>query len=159
MALDVSGFNYFMPVFLFLLVFFIVYAILTKIKVTGDNKLVHAVVSFIVAIIFLVFASSRDVVLKFTPWVAVLLVLLFFIMLLVGFTQKSLDTFMEPWIAWVFVAILVIIFLVVLLKVMGYGLIDTFDSLSDFYTDYPKIFGALSILIVAILAAWVVVKK
>ena len=159
MALEVTGFNYFLPLFVFILVFFIVYAVLAKLKLTGENKFVHMIVSFIVAIIFLTFTSTRELIIQSTPWFAVMLVLVFFVLMLVGFTQKSLDSFMKPWLAWIVVVLFVIIFLVVLLQIFGYSLLQFFGNIGEFSRDYPKAFGALVILVVAALASWVVAKK
>ena len=70
MAIDVSGINFFMPVFSFLFVFVIVYAILAKTKILGDNKFVNLVIGFIMAIIFMSFSSTELYVETIIPWAA-----------------------------------------------------------------------------------------
>jgi hypothetical protein len=55
MVVDISGIYNFMPIFSFLFVFVVVYAILAKTKVLGDQK-VNLLVGFIMAIIFMNFA-------------------------------------------------------------------------------------------------------
>ena len=57
MPIDISGIYFFMPVFSFLFVFLIVYAILARTKILGDSGFVNLLVSFIISIIFMSFSS------------------------------------------------------------------------------------------------------
>ena len=155
MALDISGFSFFIPTFVFLLVFVVVYALLAKLKILGENKFIHLLVSFVIAIIFLTFSSAREVVLRITPWFAVLIILLFFILAIIGFSQKNIDDMMKPWLAWVFMGAMVLIFLIVLANVFGYSAIEAWDT----FLSYEKIAGAVLLLIIAGLAAWVITRK
>lgn len=159
MALELTGFNYFLPLFIFLLVFFVMYSLLSKLKIIDGNKFVHVLVSFIIAIIFVTFTSTREIILKTTPWFAVLIIFAFFVMMLVGFTQKKMDDIIGPWLGWILIILIALIFLILVMKVMGYSFLEGFGDLSDLYTDYPKIFGAVSVLIVAALASWVMTRK
>lgn len=159
MALEVSGFSYWLPALVFLLVFIVCYAVLAKLKLTGENKVVHIIVSFIIAIIFLTFTSTRDLVIQSTPWFAVLLILVFFVLLLAGFTQKSLDVIMKPWLAWIVVIIFVIGFLVILLQIFGVGIVDLFYDIGNLFRDYPKVAGMITIIVVGIIAAFIVARK
>lgn len=159
MALEASGFSYWLPALVFLLVFIVCYAVLAKLKLTGENKLVHVIVSFVIALIFLTFTSTRDLIIKSAPWFAVLLIVVFFVLLLAGFTQKSLDVVMKPWLAWVVVIIFVVGFLVLLLQIFGIGVIEAFNDVGDLFSDYPKVAGMITILIVGVIAAIIVTRK
>jgi len=159
MALEVEGLNYITPVLVFLFVFVVMYAILAKIKILGENKFIHLLVSFIIAIIFVVFSSAREYVIQLTPWFAVALLLLFFVLVLIGFSTKKMDALMTPTLAGVFITLLVIIAIVVFFKVLGYGFIDTIQEIQGFFVDYPKIMGAILLIIFGGLAAWVVAKN
>ena len=84
MALDISGLAYFMPIFGFLFIFVIVFALLDKTKILGGVKWIDVLISFIVAIIFATMTSVREYVEQVTPWFVVLVVALFFILVIVG---------------------------------------------------------------------------
>ncbi len=81
MPLDISGLNFFMPVFSFLFVSLIVYLILFKTKILGEGKFLLLLVSFIMAIIFLSFSSLELYVQTIVPWFVVLLISVFLIIL------------------------------------------------------------------------------
>ena len=57
MAIDISGIFLFMPIFSFLFVFLIVFAILNKTKILGGEGWTNMFVGMIMAIIFLSFSS------------------------------------------------------------------------------------------------------
>jgi len=135
------------------------YFLLAKLKLLGEQKYIHLLISFIIAIIFVAFTSTREIVIKATPWAAVLLVLVFFIMILVGFTQKKMDDVIGPWLGWVVIILLVLIFLIIFMKVLGYNILNFLGDFNNIVQDYPKIFGALAILVVAALASWVITRK
>lgn len=112
MALDVSWLNFFMPVFGFFFVYVVMVAILTKTKILGDGVFVNHFVSFVFAIIFITFAPGVDFVATILPWFVILVIALFLVLILVGFSQDKMDKFMQPWLAWVFIVLLMIVFLV-----------------------------------------------
>tara|TARA_B100001971_G_C18246774_1_gene574862 strand:- start:838 stop:1347 length:510 start_codon:yes stop_codon:yes gene_type:complete len=169
MALDISGLYFFMPVFSFLFVFFIIYALLATSKVLGKGKFVHAVISFIVAVVFMSFSSAELYVRTIIPWFIVLIVVVFLILMIAGFT-KNLDAVMKPWFAWLIIIVLGIVFLVAAINVFnpvfhpdlivtssesGPGVIQQFK---DFISS-SKIAGSFILLVIAIIVAWVVTKK
>ncbi|MEK6859706.1 MAG: hypothetical protein AABX54_02725 [Nanoarchaeota archaeon] len=117
--MDISNLFFFMPVFSFLFVFVIVFAILAKTKVLGEGR-VNIIVSFIMAIIFMNFSSLDLFVQTITPWFVVLLVCLFFVLVLVGFSEKKLlDKMLTPTFGWVVVVILIAIFLIAAIRVFN----------------------------------------
>ena len=70
----------------FLLVFTLVFAVLEKSKLLGDNKnQINAIIGFVTGLIFIAFPYARDIVIKLIPFMAVVLVILFVFMLLYGF--------------------------------------------------------------------------
>jgi uncharacterized protein YacL len=60
---------------------------------------------------------------------------------------------------WVFIAVLIIIFLVAAVKVFPTVFGDLWDQVTDFVTNEARIAGAIILLIVAALAAWVITRK
>lgn len=161
MPVDVSGFSYFAPILAFLVVFVIMYAILARIKLFGDNASpwVLLFVSFLVATIFVSAAGVRDYVLTITPWFAALLISLFFMIFLLRFVGKDV-AFLEKGSGVAAVLVLVIIFLV-----------SGFIVFSDFLGPYlpggasaqglysSRAVGALLLLVISALVSWVLVKK
>ena len=96
----------------FLLVFFIVFALLEKTKLLGENMFTNLLIGFIVAIIFTTMSSAQEYVETITPWFAVLLVALFFILVLIGLSQQKIADIMKPGMVWVFLVALILIFLI-----------------------------------------------
>ncbi len=111
MAVDITWIGYFMPLLAFLIVFVILFALLNKTKLLGEHLLVQLFVSFLVATIFVSAGGVRDYVLTITPWFAVLVISLFFLLFIIGFVGKPSE-FMEKGIGIAAVLILVIIFLI-----------------------------------------------
>ena len=154
MVLDISGLTYFMPLFGFLFVFVIVFALLEKTKLLGENKFISILISFIVAIIFATMTSVREYVEQVTPWFAVLIIALFFILIIIGLSQQKIDAIMKPGFVWVFIIVLIIVFLLSATKVFS-----LWSGVKDFVTNEARIAGAIILLIIAAIAAWVVGKK
>ncbi len=117
MAVDITGLYFFMPVFSFLFVFVVVYAVLAKTKILGDEK-VNLLVSFVMAIIFMNFSSMQLYVETVLPWFVVLLVCVFLILLIAGFSTK-LENITKPGFGWFIVGVLVIIFLIAAIRVFN----------------------------------------
>jgi hypothetical protein len=168
MAIDVSGVNFFMPVFSFLFVFVIVYAILAKTKILGDNKFVNLVIGFIMAIIFMSFSSTELYVETIIPWAAVLLVMIFLVLLIAGLSTKDLDKIMTTKFAWVVIAILIIIFIIAAIKVFNPVFHPDYIVVSG---DKPLIIsqiwnflgsknmGIIFLIVIALLVSWIITKK
>jgi nitroreductase len=66
-----------------------------------------------------------------------------------------MDDMMKPWLAWVFIAALVIAFFFIFIRAFGLGIFD----ISEVVLDYPKISGAAILLVVAGLASWVMTRS
>lgn len=170
MPADISAIAYFAPVFSFLIVFAIVFAVLLKTKVLGENNWGLLFVSFLIATIFISAAGVKDYVLTIVPWFAVLVISVFFILLLAGFIGK-VDFLQKPMQVGVLI-ILLIIFLVsgfvVFSDIVGpylpgpaFGLGDV-DPATFFFLDWlysARVVGAIALLVAAALASWILVKS
>ncbi len=168
MALDISGLNFFMPIFSFLFVFVVVYALLFKTKVLGENQFVLSLISFIVAIIFMSFSSLELYVQTILPWFVVLAVVVFLVLLIAGLSTKSLDKMMTPTFAWIVVGVLIVIFLIAAVKVFNPvfhpDLVITSGqgtSMIEQLRGYASggVVGSILLLVIAGIVAWVVTKK
>lgn len=168
MVVNITGIYFFMPVFSFLFVFVVVYAVLAKTKVLGDTKSVNVIVSLVMAIIFMNFSSMQLYVETMLPWFIILLICVFLVLVIMGFSTKSVDKMMTPAFAWTVVAILVIIFLISAIKVFNpvfhseYILTsgDSPQLVSQIRNAFDNQFsGTILLLIVAAVVAWVLTKK
>ncbi len=114
--IDLSGFGYFVPLFIFLLVFVLCYAFIAKAKII-NNAFANISIAFIIGIIFASVSSARDLLIEVTPWAAVILVCLVFVMLLVAASQQDIGKFFKPGFAWIPIGILAIVIVVAIFKV------------------------------------------
>ena len=74
----------------FLLVFTLVFAILDKTKLLGEEKRqINAIMSLVIGLILLAFPAPREIIVKLMPFLAVALVVLFVFMLLYGFISPK----------------------------------------------------------------------
>ncbi|MEE9525130.1 MAG: hypothetical protein V3V78_00805 [Candidatus Woesearchaeota archaeon] len=114
--LDIGILNYFSVIFPALLVFVIVYALLEKTKILGENKSLHAIAAIVSAFLVML---SRDIVaiINFgAPWfilVFVFLILLLLIYRMMGATDADLTNMIrtDTMVQWaVFIIGLIIIF-------------------------------------------------
>jgi hypothetical protein len=171
MAIDISGIYFFMPVFSFLFVFVLVYALLAKTKVLGEGKFVHLLISFVIAAIFMTFSSLELYVRTIIPWFVVLLVVILLILMIAGLSTKKLDDIMSKQMAWAFIVILIIIFLIAAIKVFnpvlhpdlvitggenGPGIISQIYGL---FGSSGNFFGSLLLIVLVAIVAWVITKK
>ena len=170
--LNIAGLYFFMPVFSFLFVFLIVYAILLKTKLLGESKFVIALISFVIAIIFMSFStanfSTDQYVRTIVPWFAVLLVSVFLVLVLAGLSTKDLGKIMTNKFAWVVIAILIVIFVIAAIRVFNpvfnweYGVSSgdrpqVISQIRDLFNN--AVGGSILLLIVAALVAWVITRK
>ena len=81
--------DYILP---FVLVFTLIFAILQKSKLLGDEKKqINAIIGLVVGLILISFPFARDVVVKLMPFLAVSAVILLVFMLLYGFISGKKD--------------------------------------------------------------------
>lgn len=158
------GLDYILPILAFILVFVLVYALLGKTKILGENKLIHSLLSLIVAIIFVVAPNAREYTLTVTPWVVVFLVALFFIVLIISFVRGNIeDIIKNPAVSFGLIAILVIIFLISGIQVFG-SAIYSFLNLSTpveirNFLLHPSVLGVILFFIIAAALSWFLNKS
>jgi len=112
--IDLSPVSYFLPIFSFVLVFVVIFAILKKTEILGDNNFSMAMVALVISLIFISFSDVRSYIEAVSPWFVVLLVAMFFLLFLGGFMLvKDITKIARPATAWVFAGLLAFIFLVV----------------------------------------------
>jgi hypothetical protein len=158
MVVDFSGLASIIPVFGFLLVFVVVYALLSKTNVLGENKFVHLFTSFCIAIIFLVSANAVEYVKIVTPWFVTFLVSMLFILILAGLMRGKMEDFIKPGVAWIIIIILIIIFVGSAVYVFA-DVINQYLSGPKEFLLRPQIFGGIILIILALFTSWLITKK
>ncbi len=168
MAADISAFVFFLPIFAFLIVFSIVFAVLNKFKIIGENLFFQLFFSFVVATIFITASSARQVVLNVIPWFAVLIVAILLLLMLVSFIGKA--DVIGKGMAWVFVVLLIIIFFVAGIKVFASTLSPYLpgstskggdSTLLRFFSWLysPRVAGAFLLILSAAFVSWILARK
>lgn len=109
--IDVTGISYFNPIFTFTLLFVIVFAILKQSKILGDSTAMQAIIALVLSAIFVSVVEVRGYVESVVPGFAVLVVLMFFVLFIAAFALGKPDDIAKPWLIWVFIIILGLVFL------------------------------------------------
>ena len=150
----ITGLANYVEIFGFLLIFTLVYALLAKTKILGDNNFIHLFVSFIISILFVVVPPATKYITSITPWIAVFFVVVVFIVLTVTFIsgKTKIEDVMNPGIAWAFVIIIIIILLISAIQL--FHLFAGLEPLKQWALQ-PRIYTALILFAVAAAAAWV----
>lgn len=157
-SVSISAINYFLPIFAFLLVFIVVYALLKKTEVLGGNEPIMIFVSLIIASFFIVEASLVDFIRLSTSWISVLIIVVFFVILIIGFLPgKEPLGFLSKgnWFAWVVLIALVVIFIVSFGYIFHWTL-QWSEVKNWFSTEW---FGFILLLIIAAVVAVIIKKK
>ena len=117
----VSGFfvYYLLP---FLFVFTLVFAVLQKSKLLGDDaQRVNLIIGLIIGALLIAFPFPRDIVVKLMPYLAVVLTIIFVFMLLYGFViGKKEGDMLNKGMKVVFGILIAVSLIVVLLIISGY---------------------------------------
>jgi len=77
--------DFLMPVFIFILIYAIIYAALSKTKVLGDSVNINAVVAFALAALFAAAPGAMEFVSVIAPWFIILVIVAFSVLLIFMF--------------------------------------------------------------------------
>ncbi|MBM3234638.1 hypothetical protein FJZ19_06115 [Candidatus Pacearchaeota archaeon] len=157
--IDISGINYFLPIFSFLFAFVVVYAILNKTQILGDNAFTQASTAFIIAIIFVSLASARSYIEAVTPWFVALIFIIFFVILIAAFVlAKDSGKILRPGLAWVFIALFALIFVFIFYNHFSIASNSDFIKIKDWVYD-EKVSGSVFLLVIALIAGFAIARK
>ena len=150
---SVSAIGYFVPIFAFLLVFIVVYALLKKTGVLGDDAAVLLFISLILASFFIIQTSLVDFVRFSSAWFGVGVVMLFFLLVVLTFLPgKDPLAFLTKnnWFSLVILGLVVAFFIISSAYVFNWMI--NWDLVSSWLnTDW---FGMILLLIIAGLVSW-----
>jgi len=158
MAASAGAISYFIPIFAFLLVFLVVYALLVKTKVLGEGGgWIPIFIAFSLASFFVVEASLVEFIQFSSAWFGVIVIGVFFLVTIMAFLpgENPLAIFEKGWVAWIIVGLMVAFFIVssayVFNWVVNWGLV-----VSWFDTEW---FGMILLLIIAAIVSFTIVPK
>ena len=159
--LDVGILSHFIPIFIFLFVFVIFYAVLLKTHILGENKGLISLVSFVVALLFIITQSASEFIQLVTPWFVVLIIVVMCFLLIFMFLGIKPDAIAgavsDEAVVWTIVIILLVLLGLALTKVIGPGIAgltqedpeEGFMGTIGSILFHPKILGVIVILIIA----------
>jgi len=108
--LDVTGLEHFSSIFVFLFVWLVVFAILSWVKVLGDNKFIHALVGLLLAIFVLISPTATGIVADVTPFIAVVFLFIVLISIASHMLGANLEAF--PALKGVFIVFIILIIII-----------------------------------------------
>ncbi len=171
--LDVTLFDFFSPALLFILVYATTYAILEKLKFFGDNRGIHAIISFAISLLFLFSGAARAVLEFALPWYLILGFIALNIIIILGLfgagetELKAALTADSRIITWT-VVLSVVILIFALSNAIGQLALDKTQSNETIIADtedttatdsftknlyrtlfHPKVLGMLALLLIA----------
>jgi len=153
MAASLSALSWFVPIFAFLLVFIVVYALLSKTGVLGSSPWIMLFISFILASFFIIQASLVEFIELSSAWFGVLVIGLFFLLVVLSFLPgKEPLSFLTKgnWASWVILGIIVAIFIITSTYVFNWAI--NWDLMKEWFKS--DVFGMFMLLIVAAIVSW-----
>jgi len=163
--LDIGILNYFSPAIVFLFIFVLLYAVLQKIKILGDNPGINALIAFSTSLLFLFTSPALELVTFITPWFVVLLIIVFVVLSLFMFMgAKPSDIAAEMSTTgnvWIILIILLVLLVVALTQVLGPSIASLtsdesgppgeqhFSQTIGAIVFHPKMLGVIFLLFIA----------
>ncbi|PIZ80802.1 hypothetical protein CO154_00785 [Candidatus Pacearchaeota archaeon CG_4_9_14_3_um_filter_31_7] len=145
------------PLLAFILVTVLVYALLSKTGILGENKIVSLIIAAIVGLLFAIVPKAIDFTNTLLPIVAAFLIFIVVTVLVVTFTHGSFaDMVGKKGIVWIIVIVLVIIFIYAAIKVS-----PQFTEMISNPTPFWKnmILEPIIFFIVFGVVTWLLIKK
>jgi hypothetical protein len=157
--LDIGLLEFFLPAFYILFIFVILFALLRKSKLLGDNKYLDAIFAIAVTFIIMFSGSPLELINFVTPWYAFLVVFLFMLFLVFAFIglkeggSRDQDSLMRAvGGAPVILIVAVIILMIGMTNVFGNVFFpndeDGVESTTLKTLFHPRVLGAFIILII-----------
>ena len=155
---SLSAIGYFMPIFAFLLVFIVIYALLTKTKVLGESPAVMLFISFILSSFFIVEASLVEFIQFSSAWFGTIVIGMFFLIVIIAFVPGiKIGEFFgkNNWFAWVLLGGMLLFFIFSSAYVWNWVL--NWELISSWFDE--GWFGMILLLVIAGVVSFVLTKK
>ena len=157
---------YLMPLLAFFFVFIVSYALFNKTEILGKSETINFFTSFIVAVIFFLSPAAAKFTAATIPWIAVLILVLVFIILILTFVRGRVDDIVKSdAVAVILVLAVLVIFVASAVNVFGplIGLIisgeivETTGPAAILFS--PSVLSAVVLLIVAAITTYVLTRS
>lgn len=157
MVVSLAAISTIMPVISFLFIFILIYALLVKTKILGENNMVSLFLSLIIASFFIVNVNLVEFTQMNVSWFVVFIVCLFMILLMLSFVGKEASEFFvkNTKVAGVLVALVIIMFIVSASYAFNWAV--NFDLVQTWFD--KDWFGMVLLVVVAIIVSLVLTKK
>lgn len=134
----------------FLLIFVILYAILEKTKLLGENRQANAIVSFVIGLIFVSVAYPKEIVGNMILFLTVAIVIVFVVLLIWGFVSggNMKENIFTGAMKWVVLGVVLIAVTIAVLWATG---VDTTVTNFLFHQEWSETFW-LNFLFIAVIA-------
>lgn len=173
--LETGLINYFGIIFPALLVFAIVFALLEKTKLLGENKGINAIIAIVLAFIVMLSANIANIINYMAPWFVVLIIfvlLLLIVYKMMGASDQNLVNVITEYkgIQWTIAILGIIIAIAAIANVYGPGLVpltsegnetveEGFGSEVGKIFFHPKVLGLLLIFLIAVFAVLLLTRE
>jgi len=161
-TLDISILEFLTPVFTFLFILVISYAMLDKFKLLGEKTAPKLLASFSIAMLFIFSKEALQVINIFTPWFLVLTIAGFLVIALLmfwGVKEESVSRAVSKEVVWPIVIIGILFFVIVITIVFQdtqspYDEEDEKTRTSEGFNAvfHPRLLGAIVLLVIALFA-------
>ncbi len=157
MVVSLAAINTVMPVISFLFIFILVFALLEKVKLLNDNKMVSLFLSLIIAAFFIVNVNLVEFTQLNVSWFVVFIVCLFMILIMLSFVGKEATEFFtkSKGVAGVLVALVIILFAVSASYTFNWAI--NFSLIQSWFD--KDWFGVAVLIVVAAAVSFVLTKK
>jgi len=152
-VVPIGALGYFVPIFAFLLVFIVVYALLAKTGILGGSQAIMLFISFILASFFVVQASLVEFIEFSSAWFAVLVIGLFFLLVVLAFLPgKEPLAFLTAsnWFSWVVLGAIIALFIISSAYVFNWAL--NWELVKTWFNS--EVMGMILLLIIAAVVSW-----
>lgn len=156
-----SSMEFVITTLIFIFLFAILYALITKVELFGENKAVHILIAFSSSLLVLFIPEAKELINYMTPWFIVFLILIIFIMLAVmtlGIKHTEITDWLKnasPGTTYIVIVFVIIIFLFACYKVFGNVLTPAGPGETGLWAAIsraiiqPKVLGVLFLLLIA----------
>lgn len=120
-----AAMDFIISTFIFIFIFAVLYAIISKIELFGENKAVHVLIAFSTSMLVIFIPETKALINFMTPWFVIFIILLVFILLAVmtlGIKHSEITDWLKnvsPSTTYAVVSIVILIFLFAIFKVFG----------------------------------------
>jgi len=138
----------------FLLVFVLIFAILEKIKILGDDKKqINAIIAFVIGLIFVSFSKSVGITVDLIGVVAVIAVVLLLFMMLYGFASGEKEFSLHKNVKYVLWILISIALVIALLVITGYWSV-IYNAISSGNAIVTNIIFVIVIVVAIVIVMW-----